>query len=91
MISGVGPTIEDLKARGIGILNGVTMGLPVNREQKRRYLKKHKSDKDASYCIYCKGNTLTLSDDYGDLVCELCGIVKDENKIKVIIGGDNNE
>ena len=76
MMPGEYVTIEDLKAMGVGIFNGEPMGLHYNREQKRRYLKKHRHDKDASYCIYCNGKTATITDDYCDSICELCGIIK---------------
>ena len=78
MIPGEYITIEDLKARGVGIFNGKPMGLHYNREQKRRYFKEHKHDRAASRCIYCNGKTATITDDYGDFICELCGIIKKE-------------
>lgn len=50
-----------------------------NRVEKRKYLKKHRHDKEASYCSICKGNTLKITDDFGRLFCELCGkVVKDD-------------
>ena len=70
-------TPEQLSAIGIGIFNGEIMGLNYNREQKRNYLKEHKHDKEASYCIYCNGKTLTITDDFCKPACELCGIVKE--------------
>lgn len=69
-------TTEQLSEKGYGIFNGKLMGLGYNRELKRKYLKEHKKDKDATHCIYCNGNTLTITDDYNKPVCELCGIVK---------------
>ena len=71
-------TISDLKAKGVGIFNGEPMGLHYNREQKRRYLKEHKHDRYASHCAFCNGRTATVTDDYGDYICELCGIIKKE-------------
>lgn len=76
-------TVEQLSERGIGIFNGKPMCLSYNREQKRKYLKEHKKDKNASYCIYCSGKTLTITDDFCKPICELCGIVKEQAK------GDN--
>ena len=70
-------TIDELKARGVGIFDGKPMGLHYNREQKRRYVKEHKHDKNASHCSYCIARTVTVTDDYGDPTCELCGIVKE--------------
>lgn len=75
-------TSEQLSEKGIGIFNGIPMGLGYNRELKRKYLKEHKKDRNASYCIYCNGNTLTITDDFNKPVCELCGVVK---------GSDSNE
>ena len=50
-----------------------------NRVEKRKYLKRHKHDKDATHCSNCKGNTLKITDDFGRLFCELCGkVVKDD-------------
>lgn len=70
-------TTEELSKKGFGIFNGKLMGFGYNRELKRKYLKKHKKDKDATHCIYCNGKTLTITDDYNKSVCELCGIVKE--------------
>lgn len=75
-------TPEQLSKKGYGIFNGKTMGLGYNRELKRKYLKEHKRDRNATYCFYCNGNTLTITDDFNKPVCELCGIVK---------GTDNDE
>lgn len=69
-------TPKELSEKGIGIFNGKLMGLGYNRELKRKYLKEHKKDKNATYCIFCKGNTLTIIDDYNKPICELCGIIK---------------
>lgn len=70
-------TPEQLSEKGIGIFNGKPMGFNFNREQRRKYLKEHKKDKEASYCIYCGGKTMTITDDFNKPICELCGIVKD--------------
>ena len=69
-------TTEQLSEKGYGIFNGKLMGLGYNRELKRKYLKEHKKDKNAAHCIYCNGNTLTITDDYNKPICELCEIVK---------------
>lgn len=71
-----------------GTWNGKPM-LPIcNREQKRKYLKEHKKDKYATHCDYCKGKTLTITDDYGKCVCELCGRFK---MLGFEIMGETNE
>ena len=73
-------TAEQWSAKGYGIFNGEVMGLHYNRKSTRKYLKEHKKDKDATYCIHCKGNTLTITDDFCKPICELCGIVKSGDK-----------
>lgn len=73
-------TAEQLSQQGIGIFNGKPMGLSANRKMKRKYLKEHKKIKEATYCKFCHGKTLTITDDYCKPVCELCGIVKDSDK-----------
>lgn len=47
-----------------------------NREQRRKYIKEHKHDKEATYCTYCKAKTVSVSDDNGYFCCELCGRIK---------------
>lgn len=71
-------TTEQLSEKGYGIFNGELMGLNYNREQRRKYLKEHK--KDGSYCTYCNGDTLTITDDFCKPICELCGVVKGSDK-----------
>ena len=73
-------TAKELSEKGFGIFNGKLMGLGYNRELKRKYLKEHKKDKNATYCIFCKGNTLTITDDYNKPICELCGIIKEDGE-----------
>ena len=69
-------TPEQLSKKGYSVLNDKPMRLGYNRELKRKYLKEHKKDRNASYCIYCNGNTLTITDDFNKPICELCGIAK---------------
>ncbi len=69
-------TSEQLSKKGFGILNGIPMGLGYNRELKRKYLKEHKKDRNATYCTFCNGNTLTITDDFNKPICELCGLCK---------------
>lgn len=52
----------------------------MNREEKRRYNKKHKKDRNATFCEKCGINTLnkleqTFEDDLEVIywVCEVCG------------------
>ena len=59
-----------------GIRNGKPMLPSYNREQRRKYIKEHKHDKDATNCMYCNGKTMTIIDDNGKFVCELCGKFK---------------
>ena len=44
-----------------------------NREERRKYIKEHKKDKNATICPHCKNRTLKITDDYGKEFCELCG------------------
>lgn len=59
-----------------GTWNGKPMLPSYNREQRRAYIKEHKHDKDATNCMYCNCKTMTIIDDNGKLVCELCGKFK---------------
>lgn len=63
-----------------GIFDGEKMDLHHNRQERREYLKKHKNDKMATKCDFCKGNTLTITDDNCNNVCELCGRIKDKEE-----------
>lgn len=48
-----------------------------NREQRRKYIKDHKKDKNSTICLNCNNRTLKITDDNGKEFCELCGkIVK---------------
>jgi hypothetical protein len=51
-----------------------------NREQKRKYTKIHKNDKNATYCWYCDIKTLSKTDSDSNLCCELCGRMKKNRK-----------
>ena len=55
-----------------GIRNGKPMLPSYNRVQRRKYIKKHKNDKYADYCPFCETRTFRISDDNGNLCCELC-------------------
>ena len=68
-----------------GIWNGKPMLTIYNREERRKYIKKHKHNKDATNCIYCNAKTMTLIDDNRRFVCELCGRLK-ENELDVMVG-----
>ena len=46
-----------------GTFNGHLTFPSYNREQKRRYIKAHKKDKNASICPHCHYNTLKITDD----------------------------
>ena len=59
-----------------GVFNGKPMLPNYNREEKRRYIKEHKHNKDATNCNYCNAKTLTITDDNCKDVCELCGRIK---------------
>ena len=59
-----------------GTWNGKPMLPSYNREERRKYIKEHKHDKDAANCIYCNAKTMTIIDDNGSFVCELCGRFK---------------
>lgn len=68
-----------------GTWNGKPMVSTYNRVERRKYIKEHKHDKDASNCIYCNAKTLTITDDNGKCVCELCGRFK-PMKIDIRLG-----
>lgn len=56
-----------------GIPYGAWTPHKFNREQRRKYIKNHKKDKNATICSHCKNRTLKITNDYGKEVCELCG------------------
>lgn len=59
-----------------GVFDGKPMIPYYNREQKRKYIKEYKHDRNATYCDYCNANTITITDDNCRFVCELCGRFK---------------
>lgn len=67
---------------------GVWYGKPMmphyNREERRKYIKEHKKDKNAEYCPFCQTNTIRISDDNCDICCELCGKIIEQ-------GSDSND
>ena len=66
-----------------GTWNGKPMLPSYNREERRKYIKEHKHDKGATNCIYCNVKTMTIIDDNGNFVCELCGRFK-AKKVRVM-------
>ena len=58
-----------------------------NREERRKYIKEHKKDKNATICPHCKNRTLKIIDDNGKNFCELCGKITEYEDVGVI----NNE
>ena len=54
-----------------------------HREPKRRYIKEHKKDKNASICPHCHYNTLKITDDNSKEFCELCGKLVDYDDVGV--------
>lgn len=76
---------EDLDYSMYGTWNGKPMLPSYNREERRKYIKEHKHDKDATICFYCNAKTLTITDDNKEFVCELCGRFKaKEVKIRLV-------
>lgn len=76
---------EKMKLQGLsneyGIFNGKLTIPNFNREERRKYIKEHKKDKNTTICPHCKNKTLKITDDNGKEFCELCGKitgVKDE-------------
>jgi len=59
-----------------GIFDGKPMIPSYNREERRKYIKQHKHDKEATQCDYCNAKTLTVTDDNSKFVCDLCGRFK---------------
>lgn len=55
-----------------------------NREQKRKYIKEHKKDKNATTCPHCKNRTLKVTDDNGKEFCELCEKLTEYEHVGVI-------
>ena len=72
-----GKEFEEMKLQMLsekyGIFNGKLTIPNFNREQKRKYIKKHRKDENATICPHCKNRTLKITDDYGKEFCELCG------------------
>lgn len=59
-----------------GVWNGKPFIPSYNREERRKYIKENRHNKNASHCAYCNANTLTVSDDNGQFCCALCGRYK---------------
>lgn len=55
-----------------------------NREERRKYIKEHKNDKNATTCHHCKNKTLKITDDNGKEFCELCGRITEYENAGVI-------
>ncbi len=68
-----------------GIFNGKPTITNYNREERRKYIKKHKHNKNAVICHNCNNKTIFITDDNGKQFCELCGklyptlTIKNEN------------
>lgn len=58
-----------------------------NREERRKYIKEHKKDKNATICPHCKNRTLKITDDNGKNFCELCGKITEYEDVGVISSG----
>jgi hypothetical protein len=72
--------IENLDYRMHGTWYGKPM-LPIcNRKERRKYIKEHKHDKDATNCMYCNAKTMTITDDNGKCVCELVNEKRDRDE-----------
>lgn len=56
-----------------GTFDGKPLIPSYNREQRRKYIKTHRHDKDAKNCTYCNNKTIFVTDDNGKECCELCG------------------
>ena len=67
-----------------GTFNGKLTIPNFNREQRRRYIKEHKKDKNATICPHCKNRTLKITDDNGKEFCELCGKITEYEDVGVI-------
>lgn len=68
-----------------GTFDGKPLIPSYNREERRKYIKENKHNKQATYCDYCNAKTLTVTDDNGYLCCTLCGkikLIKAEIKVK---------
>ena len=70
-----------------GTYNGQLTIPNFNREARRKYIKEHKVDKDATICPHCNNKTLKITDDNGKEFCELCGKITEYENVGVI----NNE
>ena len=60
-----------------GIFDGERI-IPMNRKEKRKYIKDQKHNKNATICPKCHYKTNKITDDNGNLVCELCGKIIEE-------------
>ena len=67
-----------------GIFNGELTIPTFNREQKRKYIKEYKKNKNATICPHCKNRTLKIIDDNGKNFCELCGKITEYEDVGVI-------
>lgn len=67
-----------------GIFNGKLTIPNFNREERRKYIKEHKKDKNTTICPHCKNKTLKITDDNGKEFCELCGKLTEYEDVGVI-------
>ena len=58
-----------------------------NREERKKYIKEHKKDKNTTICPHCKNKTLKITDDNGKEFCELCGKLTEYEDVGVIRDG----
>lgn len=63
-----------------GVFDGKPLIPSYNRKERRNYIKQHKHDKDTEYCQWCKINTESVTDDYCNVCCTLCGRIKEKYK-----------
>lgn len=71
-------------SREYGTFDGKLIIPNFNREQRRKYIKYHKKDKNATICPHCKNRTLKITDDNGKEFCELCGKITEYEDVGVI-------
>ena len=67
-----------------GTFNGKLTIPNFNREERRKYIKEYKKDKNATICPHCKNRTLKITDDNGKNFCELCGKIIEYEDVGVI-------
>lgn len=66
-------TDEIIDYSNYGVFNDKPTITSYNREERRKYIKEHKHNKDSKMCPNCKNKTVFITDDYNRSFCELCG------------------